>query len=269
MNVYDSDFAWPTGTKIERLRIIQVLPKSTPPPNEPRDRRGPADERPGRAGNRAGRVRRQRLFRGAGRQARFIFQALDERRLGGAVDAIGHVRASGRAAAVPGLPRAEAPPPPTPAVALPLAIAPEPSRSSPTSTARIRSATPRLVQPVLDRHCVECHGRKTPSRWGTSRAERLRVSYNNLAGKYGFYFDVTNGSINGGVHGGSRTEPGRFGARAAPLLTYLSADHYGVTLSPQERGTVTLWLDCNSEFLGAYEEAAAQVRGEAVQPSLE
>ena len=30
-------------------------------------------------------------------------------------------------------------------------------------------------------------------------------SYNNLAGKYGFYFHVTNGSINTGVHGGSRT----------------------------------------------------------------
>ena len=35
-NVYESDFAWPEGTKITALRVIQVLPKSTAPPNEPR-----------------------------------------------------------------------------------------------------------------------------------------------------------------------------------------------------------------------------------------
>ncbi len=36
MNVYDADFAWPEGTTIEALRVIQVLPKTTPPPNQPR-----------------------------------------------------------------------------------------------------------------------------------------------------------------------------------------------------------------------------------------
>jgi len=30
MNVYDSDFTWPPGTKITALRVIQVLPKSWP-----------------------------------------------------------------------------------------------------------------------------------------------------------------------------------------------------------------------------------------------
>jgi len=31
---------------------------------------------------------------------------------------------------------------------------------------------------------------------------------------------------------------------------------------------ITLWLDCNSEFLGAYENAPAQARGEVVHPEL-
>ena len=38
--------------------------------------------------------------------------------------------------------------------------------------------------------------------------------------------------INAGVHGGSRTVPGQFGARAAPLQKYLDCRHYGVTLTP-------------------------------------
>jgi hypothetical protein len=47
MNVYDSDFDRPKGVRITALRIIQVLPKSTPPPNEPRI--GVADQTNARA----------------------------------------------------------------------------------------------------------------------------------------------------------------------------------------------------------------------------
>jgi hypothetical protein len=94
-------------------------------------------------------------------------------------------------------------------------------------------------------------------------------SYNSLAAKYGFYFHVTNGSFNAGVHGGSRSIAGQFGARAAPLMKYLTDAHHGVKLSPEDFHRITLWLDCNSEFLGAYENAPAQAKGEPVRASLE
>ncbi len=81
----------------------------------------------------------------------------------------------------------------------------------------------RLVQPVLDKKCVGCHEKEQaldlsgvggqPNGWTRS--------YTNLAGKFGFYFDVSNGSINRGVHGGSRTIAGQFGARASGLIKYL------------------------------------------------
>ena len=94
-------------------------------------------------------------------------------------------------------------------------------------------------------------------------------SYTNLAPKYGFYFHVTNGAILSGVHGGARTIPGQFGARASGLLPYLSAAHYGVKLSEEDLHRITLWLDCNSEFYGAYENTAAQSLGQVVHPSLD
>jgi len=122
---------------------------------------------------------------------------------------------------------------------------------------------------VLDRHCAGCHREKKAIDLGGAPAGNFTQSYNALAGKYGFYFHVGNGSINTGVHGGSRSIAGRFGARAAPLLKYLGKDHYGVKLSAEDFHRLTLWLDCNSEFLGAYENAEAQARGELVQPSLE
>ncbi len=90
-----------------------------------------------------------------------------------------------------------------------------------------------------------------------------------MAGKYGFYFHVRNGSIKMGVHGGPWTVPGKFGARAAKLTDHLDERHYGVKLPPEERLRITTWLDCNSEFYGAYERTEAQARGEAITPSLD
>jgi hypothetical protein len=145
----------------------------------------------------------------------------------------------------------------------PSPIAPDVEGSNPFSFVR-------LVQPVLERHCTACHREKKAldlsgtieGGYGWTR------SYANLAGKYGFYFHVQNGSINGGIHGGARTNPGQFGALAARLLKYLDKSHYGVKLPEEDRRRITLWLDCNSEFYGSYENTQAQARGEVVFPSL-
>jgi hypothetical protein len=153
----------------------------------------------------------------------------------------------------------------------PLALLREASRIEPEPDGGNPFSYPRLVQPALDRHCVECHRRNNaldlsghiegPHGWTRS--------YTNLAGKYGFFFTVGNGAINAGVHGGSRTVPGRFGARAAKLLQYLDERHYGVNLPEEDFRRITLWLDCNSEFFGSYENTAAQSRGEVVRPTLD
>jgi hypothetical protein len=160
-----------------------------------------------------------------------------------------------------------------PAIArkVPLALQRPPSKIRPESEGANPFSYVRLVQPVLDQHCVSCHREQKAldlsgsleSPYGWSR------SYANLAEKYGFFFHVTNGSIKSGVHGGSRTVPGQFGARAARLSKYLDAQHYGVNLTAEERRRITLWLDCNSEFYGAYERTLAQSRGEVVYPSLD
>jgi hypothetical protein len=129
----------------------------------------------------------------------------------------------------------------------------------------------QLVQPVLEKHCVGCHEKENALDLSAIPEEPhgwLR-SYTNLAGEYGFYFNVSNGSINDGIHGGVRTIAGHFGAKAAPLREFLVEDHYEVKLSPEDRHRIDLWLDCNSEFYGAYEKTEAQSLGKTVSPSLE
>jgi len=160
---------------------------------------------------------------------------------------------------------------PIPVPDVPLALRRAPSKLRPYAPGSTPFSYVRLVQPVLDRHCVECHQQKKALDMGGAIEGEFgwSRSYRNLAGKYGFYFHSGKGSIGAGVHGGSRTVAGQFGARAARLLDYLQPGHYGVLLSEEDLHRLVLWLDCNSEFYGAYENTLAQSRGEVVWPSLE
>jgi len=267
-NVYDSDFSWPAGTKVAALRVIQVLPKTTPPPNQPRI--GVAEQTNARAALGVVPVEEDGsayFLAPVGKE--IYFQALDAE--GRAIQSMrsGTYVHPGERLACQGCHEPKHRPPvaprPTPLAFRrpPSAITPEPEGSNPFSFVR-------LVQPVLDRHCVDCHReKKAIDLSGTIEgAHGWTRSYANLAPKYGFYFHVQNGSINAGIHGGSRTIPGQFGSRAAKLMQYLDGSHHGVKLPPEDRRRITLWLDCNCEFYGAYENTQAQARGEIVFPSL-
>jgi len=269
MDVYDSDFSWPESTRIESLRIIQVLPKTTAPPNEPRI--GIAQQTNARAV--LGTVPIEKdgsAYFEVPSGKEIYFQALDEQ--GRAVQSMrsGTYVHPGEQLVCQGCHEHKRHAP-LPRTQTPLAM----QRPAAKITPDVAAANPfnyvRLVQPVLDRHCVGCHQVKKaldltsviegPHGWTRS--------YTNLAGKYGFYFHVTNGSINTGIHGGSRTTAGKFGARASKLIEYLDERHHDVKLSKEDRYRITLWLDCNSEFYGSYEQTAAQARGEVVLPTLD
>jgi len=271
MNVYDSDFAWPAGSKVAALRIIQLLPKSTPPPNVPRI--GCAQQTNARAvlGTVPVEADGSAYFEAPVGKP-IYFQALDERGLAiQSMRSVTYVH-PGERLTCQGCherkhttnPVGGTSPSRVPAALLraPSAIQPDVEGSNPFNY-------PRLVQPALDRACVACHREKKAIALDGAVAGAFTQSYNALAAKYGFYFHVTNGSFNGGVHGGARSIAGQFGAQAAPLMKYLTDAHHGVKLSPEDFHRITLWLDCNSEFLGAYEDAPAQARGEPVRASLE
>jgi hypothetical protein len=133
---------------------------------------------------------------------------------------------------------------------------------------------PRLVQPVLDKHCVACHRKEAdkaspldaslvsrPSAGFMDRPTTYYASYLSLVPKFGFYDygDPLN------------TIPGKFGARAAPLYQLLVKGHYDVQLSAEELHRIAVWLDSLSVFYGVYEKEGgeAQLRGEIARPTLE
>jgi hypothetical protein len=95
------------------------------------------------------------------------------------------------------------------------------------------------------------------------------MSYEKLE-PYVFYFaGGMSGEVVRPIHGGSRSLPGRFGARASRLgRALLDANHRG-KISAEDFRRVVLWLDSNSPRLGAYHDEEKQVRGEVVWPRLD
>ncbi|HOX37397.1 MAG TPA: hypothetical protein PL033_05340 [Candidatus Brocadiia bacterium] len=276
MNVYDSDFAWPRDTKIKALRIIQVLPKTTAPPNVPRI--GVADQTNARAALGTVPVEEDGSAHFLAPVNKLIyFQALDEHGM-----AVMSMRSAtyvhpGENLSCRGCHENKHNAPTTSrragrgVVGSPMALHRPPSEIIAETDGSNPFNYTRLVQPALDRNCVTCHREKKAVDLGGDIAgpNGWTKSYASLAAKHGFYFHVRNGSIGDGVHGGSRTIPGAFGARAAKLLDYMDERHYGVKLSDEDFRRLVVWLDCNSEFYGAYENIEAQARGEVVVPALE
>lgn len=264
MNVYDGKLPWPQDTKIKELRIVQLLPKTTPSANMPRIGYGSQKN--------ARRILGTVPVEEDG-SAYFLmpvdrpvlFQALDER--GAAVQSM---RSDTHAMAGRGLtcqgchePRNHTPGAqwtyPMACRRSPSMIEPEPSGTSPLNF-------PRLVQPLLDRHCVRCHGAdgdKPDLRAGNPLLHRSRWTYSYEALEpYAFYY-------NDQVFTEPRTIPGRFGARASELLKLLDKGHYDVKLPPEDLRRLIVWLDANSDFFGAYEDIEKQAVGEVVEPSME
>jgi len=69
--------------------------------------------------------------------------------------------------------------------------------------------------------------------------------------------------------GGTRTTPGDFGSGGSELTQYLFPKHYGVRLTKGEFRRITMWLDMNSNELGAYHHEEEQRAGKRIWPRLD
>ena len=261
-NVYASHMPFPPGREIRALRIFQILPKSeTHVANKPRLGYANAES--------------ARMFLGtvpveADGSAYFRAPALRPLAFQ-AVDASGRAVQGMRSAAYlqPGERRscvgchestAQAPGAGAGTVMAarrgPSVIARGPDGSMPWSFTR-------LVQPILDRHCVSCHTKdaKPPL---TRRGEgEFSEAYAGLK-DYARWYEWGKNSISVVA-----SRPGEMPCDMSPLPGILrDANHATLTLSDDDWRNIYLWLDANGAFYGAYSrpEQLAQRNGVAIPP---
>jgi hypothetical protein len=269
-NVYESEPALPRGS-VRRLRIVQVVPKSTPGINNPSV--GAANASPGKQvlGTVPVEADGSAYFR-APANLPLSFQALDD--LGQAVQVMRSITylQPGENAGCVGChePRTSAPPARATAMALargPSAIAPGPEGSRPLSYAR-------LVQPVLDKQCVSCHSAAKPDGGVILTGEpqgHYTASYNALVPRVPYSFWGAPGDFRQ-TNSEPVARPDFFGARGSKLMKFLLKGHEKVTLTPDETERLATWMDANALFYGTFDPAdqARQQRGELIAgPKLE
>lgn len=143
----------------------------------------------------------------------------------------------------------------------PSAILPGPDGTKPFSY-------PRLIQPILDKHCITCHDGKEPKRPVLTNAQEgaFTKSFNALISRVPY-----SGWGRPNKNYEPMTEPLRFGALASPLAKMLEKGHNKVTLSPEEWTRLYTWMDSNGAFFGTFDvnEQKKQLAGEVIAvPSL-
>ena len=271
-DVYASEPALPRDT-IKQLRVVQVLPKTTPNANDPTV--GLANASPGKQVLGTVPVEPDgSAYFSAPAGIPLAFQALDER--GQAVQVMRSLTylQPGEQASCVGCHehRLSAPPP---AGAKPLALERPPSTIEPGPDGSNPLSYPILVQPVLDRLCIRCHdGAASPESKGNSVVltgdieGRYTKSYNVLAPRV--RFSEWQASLE--ANNEPATQPGAFGARASSLMAMLREGHEGVELDTSDLGRLITWMDANALFYGTFDPAdqARQQRGERIEgPALQ
>ncbi len=104
----------------------------------------------------------------------------------------------------------------------------------------------RDIQPVLDAHCAVCHSYADPQ------------GHVVLTGDLGpcwsisYYTLLATGQVADGRNGLGNQAPRTIGSSASPLLAKLDGSHYEVTVTPEQRRTVWLWIESGAPYAGTY-----------------
>jgi hypothetical protein len=259
-----SHLSLPESRAIVALRVFQVLPKtSTHVANQPRIGYANAESARALLGTIPVEADGSAYFRVPARKPLY-FQAVDaEGRAVQSMRSVTYVQPGERRGCV-GCHESTGT---SSAVERVLALERPPSVIQPGPDGSLPFSFPRLVQPILDRHCVPCHDGTDgvqPSRIVLTREAEgtFSRSYESLR-PFVRWHEWGSASIHQVV-----TIPGRIGADESPLLGVLTDEKHAedVSLTDEERRRLYLWLDGNAPFYGVYEEheQRAQRSGAAV-----
>ena len=112
---------------------------------------------------------------------------------------------------------------------------------------------PRDVQPILDRHCIACHGSEATPEGGPLAGAINLTGDRGPMYSHSYYALTVSGQFSDGRNRPqSNYAPRTLGSSASPLMDKLGPEHYGVEVSELERTTVRLWIEVGAPYPGTY-----------------
>ena len=152
---------------------------------------------------------------------------------------------------------------------MPMAMRRAPSQLAGIHKAPSPVSFQRDIQPIFDRHCVECHD------WGKPAGEKLRLCSDRSLAYSASYHDLWALGYTGGIGAGpaSHIQAKGWGSHASRLIQTIrkngmvtgmpatgkaeemNPDHKEVKLSPEEFEALITWTDANATYYPTYDAA--------------
>jgi len=111
---------------------------------------------------------------------------------------------------------------------------------------------PRDIQPILDRHCVSCHGYQATGKNAPRSGGVI------LTGDRGPWFSHAYATLtvrrlfSDGRNGGGNRPPRSIGSSASRLMKMIDGKHYKAKVSPHQRKMIRLWIETGAAYPGTY-----------------
>ena len=116
----------------------------------------------------------------------------------------------------------------------------------------------KVVQPILDQHCVECHGGPQPDGLldlSGDKTAYFSMAYNQLVDRDWVQY------LGPAAVGHGETSTRALGSPISRICRYFESDHYDVKVTDQQRRTIYTWIDANIPYYGTYEYTDGHVMG--------
>ncbi len=111
---------------------------------------------------------------------------------------------------------------------------------------------PRDIQPILDKHCVACHGPTKTARGGPYAGKVLLDGGRTPRYSHSYWIINNKRLVADGRNGAGNRAPRTIGSSASKLLKLLEPSHHKVNVSAHEKTLVRLWIESAATYPGTY-----------------
>jgi len=121
---------------------------------------------------------------------------------------------------------------------------------------------PRDIQPILDKHCLPCHGPTKTAKGGPYAGKVLLDGGRGPMYSHSYWTVFSRGLISHGRDANGNRAPRTIGSSASKLMKFIDGSHYKVKVSARERTMIILWIETAAAYPGTYAAlGSGMVRG--------
>ena len=111
---------------------------------------------------------------------------------------------------------------------------------------------PRDIQPILDKHCLPCHGPTKTAKGGPFAGKALLDGGRESMYSHSYRTMNQFRLVADGRNGAGNRPPRTIGSSASKLMKLIDGSHHKAKVSPREKTIIRLWIETAATYPGTY-----------------